>query len=140
MVKLDNDQQGIFNNGNSYIVLHRIQIGSFTQQVLYYWLVRLSAKFPDSKQHHDNSIYHMIHVYNTWCTKLINTAVWYLVYSFIFNLLTGLKAWERQPGQCSGSGAIHEQNVEQPVYRGELNQRPYGIWILLNCLDLVLIP
>ncbi|XP_022334058.2 advillin-like isoform X1 [Crassostrea virginica] len=38
MVKLDNDQQGIFNNGNSYIVLHRIQIGSFTQQVLYYWL------------------------------------------------------------------------------------------------------
>lgn len=50
MVKLDNDQQGIFNNGNSYIVLHRIQIGSFTQQVLYYWLVRLPAKFPDLKQ------------------------------------------------------------------------------------------
>lgn len=38
MIKMDNDQHGIFNNGNSYIVLHRIRTGSFTQQVLYYWL------------------------------------------------------------------------------------------------------
>ncbi|XP_048735366.2 advillin-like isoform X2 [Ostrea edulis] len=38
MVKMDNDQHGIFNNGNSYIVLHRIRVGSVTQQVLYYWL------------------------------------------------------------------------------------------------------
>lgn len=41
MIKMDNDQHGIFNNGNSYIVLHRIRTGSFTQQVLYYWLVCL---------------------------------------------------------------------------------------------------
>lgn len=45
MIKMDNDQHGIFNNGNSYIVLHRIRTGSFTQQVLYYWLV--SFFFPN---------------------------------------------------------------------------------------------
>ncbi|XP_061172795.1 advillin-like isoform X1 [Saccostrea echinata] len=38
MVKMDNDQHGIFNNGHSYVVLHRIRIERRTQQVLYYWL------------------------------------------------------------------------------------------------------